>query len=90
MAAANPQPHIILKPLRGKTDENWPNFESSVRSLINVGSIAAANQTQFLQLHLLDQALQFFRTLTQATRDNFDLSITLRNQYCNPNHREMH
>ena len=42
------------------------------RSLINVGNIAAANQPQFPQLHLLDQALQFFRSLPQATRDNFE------------------
>ena len=50
-----------------------------------------ANQPQFLQLHLLDQALQLFRTLPQATRDNFELSITaLRNHYCNPNLRALH
>ena len=91
MAAANPQPHITLNPFRGKPDENWPDFESLLRSLINVGNIAEANQTQILQLHLLDQALQFFRTLPQATRDNFELSITaLRNHYCNPNLRERH
>ena len=91
MAAAIPQPHITLNPFRGKADENWPNFESLVRRLINVGNFAAANQPQFLQLHLPDQALQFFRTLPQATRDNFDLSITaLRNHYCNPNLRELH
>ena len=46
---------------------------------------------QFLHLHLLDQALQFFRTLPQATRDNFELSITaLRNHYCNPILNELH
>ena len=91
MAAANPQPHITLNPFRGKSDENWPDFETLLRSLINVGNIAAGNQPQFLQLHLLDQALQFFRTLPQATRDNFELSITaLRNYYCNPNLRELH
>ena len=91
MAAANPQPHITLKPFRGKADENWPDFESLLKSLINVGNIPNANRPQFLQLHLLDQALQFFRTLPQATRDNFDAAITaLRNHYCNPNLRELH
>ena len=56
-----------------------------------MGNIPAANRPQFLQLHLLDQALQFFRTLPQATRDNFDAAITaLRNHYCNPNLRELH
>ena len=91
MAAANPQAQITLKPFRGKPDEIWPDFESLLRSLINVGNNAAANQPQFLQLHLLDQALRFFRTLPQATRDSFDLSITAhRNHYCNPNLREKH
>ena len=60
---ANPQPHIILNPFRGKTDENWPDFESLLRSLINVPNIPNANRPQFLQLHFLDQALQFLRTL---------------------------
>ena len=91
MAAANPQPHITLSPFSGKADENWPDFESLVKSLINVGTIPNANRPQFLQLHLLDQALQFFRTLPQATRDDFDAAITaLRNHYCNPNLRELH
>ena len=88
--AANPQPHITLNPFRGKTDENWPDFESLLRSLINVGNIPNANRPQFLQLHLLDQSLQFFRTLPQATKDDFDTAITaLRNHYCNPNLREL-
>ena len=90
MAQANPQPRITLNPFRGKTDENWPDFES-LRSLINVGNIPNANRAQFLQLHLLDQAFQFFRTLPQATIDDFDAAITaLRNHYCNPNLRELH
>ena len=91
MAAANPQPHITLNPFRGKSDENWPDYETLLRSLINVGNNAAGNQPQFLQLHLLDHALKFSRTLPQATRDDFDFSITaLRNHYCNPNLRELH
>ena len=91
MAAANPQPHITLNPLRRKTSENWPDFESLLRSLFNVGNIPNANRRLFLQLDLVDQALQFFRTLPQATRDDFDAAITaLRNHYCNPNLRELH
>ena len=91
MASANPQPHNTLNPSRVKADETWPDFESLLRSLVNVGNIAAANQPQFIQLHLLDQALQFFRTLPQATRDNFELSITaLRNHHCNPNLSKLH
>ena len=85
--AAYPQPH--MNPLGGKRDENWPDFESLLRSLINVGKIPNANRPQFLQLHLLDQSLQFFRTLPQVTRGDFDTAITaLRNHYCNPYLRE--
>ena len=91
MAAANPQPHITLNPFRGKLDEDWPDFESLLRSLIKVGNIAAANQPQHLQLHSLDQALQFFRTLPQATGDNIELWITaLRNHYCDHNLKQLH
>ena len=91
MAAANPQPHITLNPFRGKFDENWPDAESPLGSLINLGNIPTANQPQFLQLYLLDQVLQFFRTSPQTTRDNFDaVIIALRNHYCNPNLRELH
>ena len=91
MEAANPQPHITLDPFRGKADENWKDFESLLRSLINVGNIANTNRPQFLQKHLLDQALQFFRTLPQATRDDFDATKTaLRTPYCNPHLRELH
>ena len=91
IGSCKPRPHITLNPFRGKSDENWPDFETLLRSLSNVGNIAAGNLPQFLRFHLLDQALQFFRTLPQATRGNFDLSTTaLRNYYCNPNLRELH
>ena len=85
------QTPITLNSSRGKSNENWPGFESLLSSLINVGNIAAANQQQFLQLHSIDQGLHFFRTLTQATRDKFELSITaLGNHYCYLNLRELH
>ena len=91
MAAANPQAHMTRNPFRGKPDENRSNIESLLRSLTNVGNISAANQTKFLQLYLLDQALQFFRALPQARGDKVDAVITaLRNNYCNPNFREFH
>ena len=86
MAAANPQAHMTRNPFREKPDENRSNIEKLLRSLINVG-----NQPKFLQLYLLDQALQFFRTLPQARGDKVDAVITaLRNNYCNPNFREFH
>ena len=91
MPTANPQPLITLNPFRGKIDKIWPDFETLLRSLMNVGWMAAGNQPQFLQLYLLDEALQFFRTSPELTRDNFDLTITaLRNHYSNTNLRELH
>ena len=85
MTAANPQPHITLNPFRGKAVANWPGFESPLRNLINVGDILNTNRPMYIQLHILDQALQLFRTSPQASRDDFDSAITaLRNYYCNP------
>ena len=48
MAAANVKQPITLNPFRGKPDENWPDFESLLRSVIDVGKNEAANQPQFL------------------------------------------
>ena len=45
MAAADPQAQFILNPFRGKSDENWPDFETLLRSLINVANMAAGNQS---------------------------------------------
>ena len=90
MAAAKPQLHITINHFRGNSDENWPDFESLLTSLINKGNIAA-NQPQFLQLPLFNEDLHFSRTLPQATRNNFELSIAaLGNHHCNPNLRELH
>ena len=80
MAAANPQPCINLNPIGGNVYEHPPYFESFLRSLIKVGNVPKVNQTQFLQLNLHHRSLQFFSTLPQATRDDFDTAIAaLRN-----------
>ena len=76
MAAENSQPHITLNPFHGKGDESGLNFKSILRNLKNVGHITNANRPQILQFHLLDQTLQFFKKLPQATRDFFDAAIT--------------
>ena len=74
-ATANSHPHITLNPFRGRADANWSTFASLLRSLISVGTIPNANWPQFLQLHLLDLALLYFRTLPQETRNDFDAAI---------------
>ena len=86
MVTANPQPLIAFNPFRRKADKNWPDFDSLLSSLINDGKIPNANRPQFLQLHLFDQALPFFKKLPQVTRDDFSAAITaLRNHKFNPN-----
>ena len=91
MAAAIPQPHITLNQFRGKTNENWPNFERVLRSLLIAGNNPIFNRPQFLQLHLPDQARQFFKILSKATRDDFHAALmALRNRYSNPNLPKLH
>ena len=45
----------------------------------------------FLQLHLRDNALQFFQTLPALTRADVPLSLAvLRDHFCNPQLQEVH
>ena len=76
LTAANPQPPFRLNPLRGISDVGWSDLASLLGSLINVGIIAAGIQPEFLQLHLLDQAVKFFRAWAQVIKDNLDLCFT--------------
>ena len=91
MAAAVPEPQFNLNSFDGESDENWSDFESALRNLIGVGIILKSNQRQVLELPLLDQNLQFFKTLAQAIGDDFDAATTVpRIQYCNPNLQRLH
>ena len=85
----NPQPHKS-QPIPRENRRKLADFESLLRSLITTGNNPNSNRTQFLHFHLLDIALQFFKT-QQATRDKIDASATtMRNHYCNTNSRELH
>ena len=84
MAAAKPPAHNTLHPFGGTADKKWSEFESLLRSFMNVGKIPNANRPQFFPLHLLNQALKFFKIQSQATRDDFHAAITTpRSHYCN-------
>ena len=85
------QPQITLKAYGGLDKESFREFERLLRSIIGVAAIAGAQQAIFLQLHLKDGALRYFQTLTEATRNNLELSLTaLRNHFCNPHLQELH
>ena len=80
----------MLNPFSETAVEYWPDFESLLKSLIKVGKLPNANRPRFLQLHLIDQAPQFFKTLPQLTRDDVDAAVpALRVTCCSPNLQEL-
>ena len=59
--------------------------------MVGVADVAAAQQPNFLQLHLCEAALRFFQTLPAATRADVDLCLTaLREHFCNVQLQEIH
>ena len=56
--AANVQ--ITIEPYKGIENENFREFEQLFRGIIGVAAVPAAQQPNFLQLHLRDAALRFF------------------------------
>ena len=89
--AAAAQSTVSLPKYGGSSTDNWTDFESLFRSIVEVTGIADAQRVGFLKLHLKDSALQFFHTLDQNTRADLELTITaLKNHFCNPNLKEIH
>ena len=89
MTAAAAQSTVSLPNYGGSSTDNWTDFESLFRSIVEVTGIADAQRVGFLKLHLKDSALQFFHTLDQNT--GAELTITaLKNLFCNANLKEMH
>ena len=76
MAAAAAQSTIILPKYGGSSTDNWTDFESLFRSIVEVTGIADAQRVGFLKLHLKDSALQIFHTLDQNTGADLELTIT--------------
>ena len=75
----------------GSSTENWTDFESLFRSLVNVANINADRTIDYLKLQLQDAALQFFHTLHDQTRSDLELTLTaLKDHFCNPNLKEIH
>ena len=91
MAAAAAQSTVSLPKYGGSSIDNWTDFESLFRRIVEVTGIADAQRVGFLKLHIKDSALQFFHTLDQNTRADLELTITaLKNHFRNPNLKEIH
>ena len=88
MAAANTT--ISLKQFGGES-ENWHDFESQLRSIIQVANVDAANQVDYLKLHLKDNALQYFYNLDADTRGYLNGCLNaLKTHFCNPTYKELY
>ena len=82
----NPHSQITLTKFFGLSTENWQEFESQIRRIVDVANIADAQRSGYLQIHLQGDALRFFLTLDEARRNNFDNSLReLSNHFDNPN-----
>ena len=55
------QPPLTLNPFSGSEKENFREFELLLRSILAVAALPANQQAKFLQLHLRDAALRFFK-----------------------------
>ena len=82
---------VSIQKFGGSSTENWTDFESLFRSLIDVANINADRRVDYLKLQLQDAALQFFHTLDDRTRNDLQLTLTaLKDHFCNPNLKEIH
>ena len=79
------QLQLTVNPFSGSEKENFREFELLLRSFLAVAALPANQQANFLQLHLQDAALRFFKTLPLATLQN-----ALRDRFCNPQLQELH
>ena len=67
---------VFITPYAGTDKEAFGGFELQLRGAIGVTGISAAQQPNFLRLHLRDIALHYYTTLPEATKNNLDNSLT--------------
>ena len=78
-------PQFTLDPFPGSKKENVSECELPFQSILVVAALKGNQQANFSHLHLRDTVLQLFQTLSLATRQNLELSITaLHDRCCNP------
>ena len=73
MAAAS---LISIQIFGGSSTENWTDFESLFRSLVDVANINEDRGVDYLKIQLQDAGLQFFHTLDDETRNDLELTLT--------------
>ena len=79
-----PLPHINLKSFTGSPKENFNQFEGLFRASLAVARIPEADnqRARYLYLHLSGNALNFYLSQPEATRDDVELALTaLRERY---------
>ena len=82
---------ITVEPYSGEESENFRQFEQLFRGFVGVAAIPNNQRANFIQLHLRGPALRIFQTLSEATRNDMDPSLTaLRNHFCNVQLQEVH
>ena len=82
---------ISVEPFGGSDNEDFAQFEQLFQGYVGVAGIANAQQANFLQLHLRDNALRFYQTLPALTRADVPLSlVALCDHFCNPQLQEVH
>ena len=88
MTAANTT--ISLKQF-GSESEIWRDFESQLRSIIQVANVDAGNQVDHLEIHLKDNVLQCFHTLDAHPRGIMNRCLNaLKTHFCNPTYEELY
>ena len=72
MAAQAAQLTVSLPKYGGSTTDNWTDFESLFRSIVEAIGFADSQRVGFLKLHLKDSELEFFHTLDENTRTDLE------------------
>ena len=70
------QSTVSLPKYGGSSTDNWTDFESLFRRIVEFTGTADAQRVGFLKLHLKDSAPQFFHTLNKNTRADLKITIT--------------
>ena len=82
---------VTVEPFGGSDTDDFAQFEQLFQGYVGVAGIANDQQVNYLQLHLRDNALQFFQTLPALTSADVPLSLAaLRDHFCNPQLQEVH
>ena len=75
---------ITVEPFGGSEKEDFHQFEQLFRNYVAGAAVDPAQQANFLQLHLRNNALRFHQNSAEGTRIDFNLSLdALRNHFCN-------